>query len=106
MHGLIKWQFIGAILHDVPVNDEAENLDFAGSLMVVVAESAEEAKSMVKDDIYVKSDVWDLEKVRLNSVVFIEAIETDTTNQPGPSLSHKGWIQIPLVTKGRQALYR
>lgn len=48
------------------MNDEAENLDFAGSLMVLVAESAEEAKDMLKDDIYVKADVWDLEKVRMN----------------------------------------
>ncbi|KAL6905099.1 hypothetical protein GGI43DRAFT_381488 [Trichoderma evansii] len=60
-----KLKMGGAILHDVPVNDEAENLDFAGSLMVVVAESAEEAKSMLKDDIYVKSDVWDLEKAQV-----------------------------------------
>lgn len=39
--------------------------------MVLVAESAEEAKNMLKDDIYVKADVWDLEKVRMTSVDFI-----------------------------------
>lgn len=60
-----KLKMGGAILHDVPVNDEAENLDFAGSLMVLVAESAEEAKNMLKDDIYVKADVWDMEKIQV-----------------------------------------
>lgn len=66
---LIECQCTGAILHDVPVNDEGENMDFAGSVMILVAESAEEAKNMLKDDIYVKADVWDFEKVRINLTV-------------------------------------
>lgn len=60
-----KLKMGGAILHDVPVNDEAENMDFAGSVMILVAESAEEAKNMLKDDIYVKADVWDFEKTQI-----------------------------------------
>lgn len=81
-------------------------MDFAGSVMILIAESAEEAKNMLKDDIYVKADVWDFEKVRMTLAVFIEAIETDTANQPDPSLSPKVRVQIRLVAKGREALYR
>lgn len=44
-------------------------MDFAGSVMIVVAESAEEAKNMLKDDVYVKADVWDFEKVRMTLAV-------------------------------------
>lgn len=78
------------------MNDEAENLDFAGSLMVLVAESAEEAKDMLKDDIYVKADVWDLEKVRMNWVVFIEAIETDTATNQAQVYPIKCGFRFPL----------
>ncbi|KAM0453371.1 hypothetical protein ACHAO4_004964 [Trichoderma viride] len=60
-----KLKMGGAILHDVPVSDDAENMDFAGSVMIVVAESAEEAKNMLKDDVYVKADVWDFEKTQV-----------------------------------------
>jgi uncharacterized protein YciI len=60
-------------LHGVPENDEAENLDFAGTIMILVAESAEDAKNMLKDDIYRTSGVWDFDKVRVTSIVFIEA---------------------------------
>ncbi|KAK1255424.1 hypothetical protein MKX08_009419 [Trichoderma sp. CBMAI-0020] len=60
-----KLKMGGAILHDVPVNDEAENMDFAGSVMILVAESAEEAKNMLKEDVYVKADVWDFEKTQI-----------------------------------------
>lgn len=66
---LIECQCTGAILHDVPVKDEGESMDFAGSVMIVVAESAEEAKNMLKDDVYVKADVWDFEKVRMTLAV-------------------------------------
>ncbi|KAL7926045.1 hypothetical protein ACQKWADRAFT_281609 [Trichoderma austrokoningii] len=60
-----KLKMGGAILHDVPATDEGEKMDFAGSVIIVVAESAEEAKNMLKDDIYVKAGVWDLEKTQI-----------------------------------------
>lgn len=81
-------------------------MDFAGSVMIVVAESAEEAKNMLKDDIYVKAGVWDFEKVRIALAVFIEAIETDTANQPDPNLPHESRVQIRLVSRKTEALYR
>jgi hypothetical protein len=52
---------IGAILDDVP--KEGEQLKFRGSAMVASASSREEVLEILKNDIYTKSGVWDLEKV-------------------------------------------
>ncbi|KAL7933225.1 hypothetical protein V8C35DRAFT_305235 [Trichoderma chlorosporum] len=56
----------GGLLNDVPADDnDANTFDFAGSIMVLVAESKEDAINKVKDDIYVRSGVWDLEKAQV-----------------------------------------
>ncbi|KAH6604545.1 dimeric alpha-beta barrel [Trichoderma cornu-damae] len=55
----------GGLLNEVPEDDDANKFDFAGSIMVLVAESKEDAINKIKDDIYVKAGVWDLEKVRI-----------------------------------------
>lgn len=47
----------------MPVDDEVSSMKFAGSTMVVVAESREAVLNLLKDDVYVKTGVWDLEKV-------------------------------------------
>lgn len=54
----------GAILEDMPPDDEVSSLKFAGSTIMVVAESRQAVIDLLKDDIYVESGVWDLEKVR------------------------------------------
>lgn len=54
----------GAILEDMPADDEVSSLKFAGSTIMVVAESRQAVIDLLKDDIYVESGVWDLEKVR------------------------------------------
>lgn len=56
-------KLLGAILEDMPPDDEVSSLKFAGSTLMVVASSREEIIDLLKEDIYVKSGVWDLEKV-------------------------------------------
>ncbi|KAL6815419.1 hypothetical protein GGI42DRAFT_107261 [Trichoderma sp. SZMC 28013] len=56
----------GGILNEVPEDDNDPNtFDFAGSIMVLVAKSKEDAINKVKDDIYVRAGVWDLEKAQV-----------------------------------------
>lgn len=56
----------GGILNEVPADDNDPNTyDFAGSIMVLVAKSKEDAINKVKDDIYVRAGVWDLEKAQV-----------------------------------------
>ena len=50
-------------MKDVPKDDDPSSLDFAGSAMVVVAESKEAVLEILKNDIYGKSGVWDLKNV-------------------------------------------
>lgn len=55
----------GAILEDMPADDEVSSLKFAGSTLIVVAESRQAVIDALKGDIYVSSGVWDFEKVSL-----------------------------------------
>ena len=55
----------GAVLEDMPADDEVSSMKFAGSTLVVVAESRQAVIDMIKDDVYVKSGVWDLEKAMI-----------------------------------------
>lgn len=54
---------IGAMLDQHPKPDDS--VSFKGSVMIYVAESKEEVEELVKNDIYTKSDVWDLEKAQI-----------------------------------------
>lgn len=40
-------------------------MNFAGSTLMVVAENRQAVIDMIKDDVYVKSGVWDLEKAMI-----------------------------------------
>lgn len=53
----------GAVLTEVPADDEPTSLKFAGSTVVVIAESKEEIITMMKNDIYGKTGVWDIDNV-------------------------------------------
>ncbi|KAL7949398.1 hypothetical protein V8C42DRAFT_310760 [Trichoderma barbatum] len=56
----------GALLNEIPKDDnDANTYDFAGSIMVLEAESKEDAINKIKDDIYVRAGVWDLEKAQV-----------------------------------------
>lgn len=52
----------GAILQQVPQDDEPANFDFAGSSLVVEATSREEIVELLRRDVYAEK-VWDLDKV-------------------------------------------
>jgi hypothetical protein len=58
-----EWKTGGAILKSVPKDDEVTSLDFAGSSIVVVAESKEQVLEELSKDIYARSGIWDMEKV-------------------------------------------
>jgi uncharacterized protein len=53
----------GALLTEVPKDDQPESLKFCGSTLVVLAESKEEVISMLSKDVYAESGVWDLDNV-------------------------------------------
>ncbi|CAG7555968.1 unnamed protein product [Fusarium equiseti] len=55
----------GAILNSVPKDDSPSSLDFAGSTLVCIAESAEEVREQLSKDIYATSGVWDMDKVQI-----------------------------------------
>jgi hypothetical protein len=54
---------LGAVLEEVPKDDDPSSLKFAGSTLVCVAESKEEIVELLKKDIYAQKGVWDVEKV-------------------------------------------
>lgn len=56
---------LGAVLEDMPADDEVSSMKFAGSTLMVVAESKQAVIDLIKDDIYVTSGVWDLEKAMI-----------------------------------------
>jgi uncharacterized protein len=53
----------GATLSKHPEGGEAP--DMTGSVMLVTAESEEEVRRFVAEDVYTKSGVWDLESMRI-----------------------------------------
>ncbi|KAK6839783.1 hypothetical protein PG989_015852 [Apiospora arundinis] len=55
----------GAALSSVPQGDDPTKWDFAGSTVVMVAESVEEVKAILEKDIYTTSGVWDMEKAQI-----------------------------------------
>ncbi|KXX81934.1 Protein YciI [Madurella mycetomatis] len=57
------YQMGGAVLNEVPQGDDPSKFSFAGSTIVIVAESRDEIKEILKKDIYATSGVWDVENV-------------------------------------------
>ncbi|KAJ3479708.1 hypothetical protein NLG97_g8250 [Lecanicillium saksenae] len=55
----------GAVLNSVPKAADPSTFDFHGSSFVAVAESKEEVLEQLKNDVYVTSGVWDLEKAQI-----------------------------------------
>ncbi|KAI1763984.1 hypothetical protein GGR53DRAFT_495735 [Hypoxylon sp. FL1150] len=51
----------GAVLKDKPESDDPSTWDWYGSSIVVVAESKEEVKKIIENDIYTRTGVWDTE---------------------------------------------
>ncbi|KAI0179101.1 hypothetical protein GGR52DRAFT_588864 [Hypoxylon sp. FL1284] len=60
----------GAVLNEKPESDDPATWDWHGSHIVVVAESKEEVKKIIDNDIYTKSGVWDAEKALIFAAKF------------------------------------
>lgn len=58
-----KLQMGGAVLTEVPKDDEPSSLQFAGSTIVTTASSKEEVVEFLKKDVYAQNGVWDVENV-------------------------------------------
>ncbi|KAL8348629.1 hypothetical protein RB598_001750 [Gaeumannomyces tritici] len=53
----------GALLEEIPADDEPSSLKINGSTLVVEATSKEEIMEILKGDVYTREGVWDLEKM-------------------------------------------
>ncbi|KAL2812820.1 hypothetical protein BJX63DRAFT_395586 [Aspergillus granulosus] len=53
----------GAMLNAHPA--EGETPSFKGSMLICLVDTEEEAWEIIKNDIYVKSDVWDLDAAQV-----------------------------------------
>lgn len=58
-----RWTFGGAMLN-APIA-EGQKLDIDGSVMLAVAESREEVLGWLREDIYAREDVWDVENAQI-----------------------------------------
>ncbi|KAG6037293.1 hypothetical protein E4U41_005235 [Claviceps citrina] len=56
------WKMGGALLNSVPAGDDPATFDFMGSTLVCKAQTKEQVLEQLKNDVYVTSGVWDLEK--------------------------------------------
>lgn len=59
------WKMGGAILNEVPPDDKPTSLNFAGSMLIMVAETKEEIVTTLKNDIYGTSGVWDVDNAQI-----------------------------------------
>ncbi|AEO57079.1 hypothetical protein MYCTH_100127 [Thermothelomyces thermophilus ATCC 42464] len=57
------FQMGGAVLNEVPTSSDPKDFSFAGSTIVVLASSREEIKEILRQDVYAKEGVWDVENV-------------------------------------------
>ncbi|KAK3680620.1 hypothetical protein B0T22DRAFT_445638 [Podospora appendiculata] len=55
----------GAVLDEVPADDEPTSLKMSGSTIIIVAESKEEILKVLRDDVYAKSGVWDVDNAQM-----------------------------------------
>jgi uncharacterized protein YciI len=55
----------GAILDEVPVDDEPSSMKMSGSTIVMVASSRDEVVNLLREDVYAKNGVWDVDNVQM-----------------------------------------
>ncbi|KAL2152698.1 hypothetical protein VTH82DRAFT_5882 [Thermothelomyces myriococcoides] len=59
------YQMGGAVLNEVPTSSDPKDFSFAGSTIVIVASSREEIKEILRQDVYAKEGVWDVENAQI-----------------------------------------
>lgn len=57
----------GAVLNEVPQGSDPSRYSFAGSTIVMEAASRDEVMAVLRQDVYAKSGVWDVENVSSSS---------------------------------------
>ncbi|KEZ38753.1 hypothetical protein SAPIO_CDS10784 [Scedosporium apiospermum] len=60
-----KFKMGGAVLNEVPKDNNPQNFSFYGSTIIVVADTKEEVLDIIKKDVYTESGVWDFEKIQI-----------------------------------------
>lgn len=60
---MIRLTMLGAMLESHP--GEGESPAIKGSMIVYTATTVEEVRELIKNDIYAKSGVWDVEKAQI-----------------------------------------
>ncbi|KAK3996687.1 hypothetical protein QBC44DRAFT_317369 [Cladorrhinum sp. PSN332] len=55
----------GAVLNEPPTSSDPTTFNFAGSTVVILAESREAIKEVLRNDIYAKEGVWDVENAQM-----------------------------------------
>ncbi|KAK4456953.1 hypothetical protein QBC42DRAFT_280207 [Cladorrhinum samala] len=55
----------GAVLNEPPTSSDPTTFNFAGSTVVILAESREEIKEALRKDVYAKEGVWDVENAQM-----------------------------------------
>ncbi|KAJ4409215.1 hypothetical protein N0V85_004117 [Neurospora sp. IMI 360204] len=59
------FQMGGAVLSEPPTSDDPKTFKFAGSTVVLLAESREEVIKILKEDIYAQKGVWDVDNAQM-----------------------------------------
>lgn len=101
---LTACKITGAILEDMPADDKVSSMKFAGSTVMMVAESRQAVVDALKEDVYVKAGVWDLEKVRffcllLFLTLFLQQswwIDIEADFESGDDLARQDCLSVPL----------
>ncbi|KAK3352003.1 hypothetical protein B0H65DRAFT_142492 [Neurospora tetraspora] len=58
-------QMGGAVLSEPPTSDDPKTFKFAGSTIVLLAESREEVIQILKEDVYAQKGVWDVDNAQM-----------------------------------------
>lgn len=59
------FQMGGAVLSEPPTSDDPKTFKFAGSTIVLLAESREEVIKILKEDVYAQKGVWDVDNAQM-----------------------------------------
>ncbi|KAK3307898.1 uncharacterized protein B0T15DRAFT_522937 [Chaetomium strumarium] len=59
------YQMGGAVLHEPPTSNDPATFSFAGSTLVMQASTREEVIETLRQDIYAKSGVWDVDNAQI-----------------------------------------
>ncbi|PHH75967.1 hypothetical protein CDD82_4204 [Ophiocordyceps australis] len=59
------WKLGGAILNELPKDDNPNGFNFAGSALICVAENKDQVIQQLRDDVYATEGVWDVDNAQI-----------------------------------------